>query len=145
VLLTGAFDRRKLQPMTGSDLSRKLQLKAGRQAVVMNAPPGYVSELGVEVRAGLTGAPDGSVEFLQLFATSLREVNDLVPSVKRALKSDGLLWISYPKGTSKIKTDLNRDILRKAMEKAGLAGVSLVSIDDVWSAMRFRPPDKVGR
>jgi hypothetical protein len=59
--------------------------------------------------------------------------------VKRSLKSDGLLWICYPKGSSKMKTDLNRDILWGQMEKFGLAGVSLVSVDEVWSDMRFRP------
>jgi len=61
------------------------------------------------------------------------------------LKKDGLFWICYPKGSSKIKTDLNRDILWAAMGKFGLAGVSLISIDNVWSAMRFRPTDKVGK
>lgn len=63
----------------------------------------------------------------------------------RYLKPDGMFWISYPKQTSKVKTDLNRDILWKLMEKHGLAGVAMISIDNVWSAMRFRPADKVGK
>ena len=57
----------------------------------------------------------------------------------RAAKHDGLLWISYPKGSSKVKTDLNRDILRGLLHKEGLDAVAMISIDDVWSAMRFRP------
>jgi hypothetical protein len=61
------------------------------------------------------------------------------------LKADGIFWVSYPKGRSKVRTDLNRDILWKLMDKYGLAGVALISINEVWSAMRFRPADKVGK
>lgn len=120
-------------------------MKAGQQALVINAPPDYASGLGVEVSTQLAGKPDASAEFVQMFVKSSQEVEDLIPAVLRALKQDGLLWISYPKGTSKVKTDLNRDILWKAMERFALAAVSMVSIDSVWSAMRFRPLDRVGR
>ena len=55
-------------------------------------------------------------------------------------RPDGLLWLCYPKGTSKVKTDVNRDILnRRLAEEYGLEGVAMVSIDDTWSAMRFKP------
>jgi hypothetical protein len=54
-----------------------------------------------------------------------------------------MLWVCYPKG-SKNSTDLSRDVLWKAMEENGLVGVTLVAVDDTWSAMRFRPIDRVG-
>lgn len=55
------------------------------------------------------------------------------------MNEGGLLWLCYPKGTAKIKTDLNRDVLRETVAaRHGLEGVSLVAIDDTWSAMRFR-------
>ena len=101
--------------------------------------------MGVEVSTELASRPDASAEFIQVFVRTSREVEDLVPAILRVLKHDGLLWISYPKGTSKVKTDLNRDVLWKAMERLGLAGVAMVSIDAVWSAMRFRPLERVGR
>jgi len=126
-------------------LARKLHFGAGQQALVINAPPGYTSALGVEVSTELASRPDASAEFIQVFVRTSREVEDLVPAILRVLKHDGLLWISYPKGTSKVKTDLNRDVLWKAMERLGLAGVAMVSIDAVWSAMRFRPLERVGR
>jgi hypothetical protein len=56
-----------------------------------------------------------------------------------AIKEDGLLWISYPKKTSKIKTDIGGDV----MTHAGYDGVSLISINETWSAIRFRPKHKV--
>ena len=56
---------------------------------------------------------------------------------------DGLLWLSYPEKSSKVKTDLTRDVLWALVEPAGWRPVTQVSIDEVWSAMRFRPVDLV--
>jgi len=85
------------------------------------------------------------LDFIQAFIREKKELPSPVPNIIKALKPDGLLWLSYPKGTSKVKIDLNRDILWAEMARYGLAGVALVSLDDTWSAMRFRPADKVGK
>ncbi len=129
-----------------SPLAKKLQIKAGQTIAVLNAPPGYDDALGplpADVRQ--SDKLEGQLGFVQVFVKKKQELDSVVPAVLRALKEDGLLWVSYPKGGSKVDTDLNRDILWEAMGKFGLAGVSMVSIDNVWSAMRFRPSDKVGK
>ena len=127
-----------------STLARKLQLKSDR-ALVVNAPPGYVDRPGVATGPGAAGQPDANLDFVQVFVRNSEELEELIPAAIKALKRDGLLWISYPKGTSGVSTDLNRDILWAAMKKYRLSGVAMVSIDDVWSAMRFRPTEKVGK
>ena len=66
------------------------------------------------------------------------ELARIIPAVLRALKPDGLLWVSYPKG-AKENTDLSRDVLRDSMKEFKVNAVSLVSVDDTWSALRFRP------
>jgi hypothetical protein len=53
--------------------------------------------------------------------------------------------IAYPKGTSGVKTDLNRDRLAKAVAPTGWRAVRLVALDEIWSAMRFRPAERVGK
>ena len=58
---------------------------------------------------------------------------------------DSVLWFAYPKGTSKIKTDINRDTIRITGEEFGITTVTAISIDDTWSALRFRPVDRVGK
>jgi hypothetical protein len=74
------------------------------------------------------------------FATDQADLARVAPRAIRATKPDGLLWIAYPKGTAKMKTDLNRDVLWQIVEERhGLEGVTLVAIDETWSAMRFRP------
>jgi len=58
--------------------------------------------------------------------------------VFEAAKADRLAWIAYPKA-SQMGTDLNRDILWKLVKPMGIRPVRQVSVDDTWSAMRFRP------
>jgi len=55
------------------------------------------------------------------------------------------LWISYPKRSSKVETDITRDVGWDVVYKAGLEGVTQIAIDDTWSALRFRPADRVGK
>ena len=80
-----------------------------------------------------------------MFVRDSADLRKLNKSVLQRVKPDGVLWVCYPKGGAKASTDLNRDVLWKAMEKNGLVGVTLVAIDETWTAMRFRPPDRVGR
>jgi hypothetical protein len=96
---------------------------------------------GAEVAEAVDGA---DLDFVQLFVHDRAELDRLAPSALGAVKEDGLLWICYPKGGSKAGTDLNRDILWSRMQDDGVEGVSLIAIDEVWSAMRFRPADQVG-
>jgi len=115
----------------------------------MNAPLRYLGELG-PLPDGVTmvderhAALDAGCDVVQLFVKDQAEVARLIPEAERALKRGGVLWISYPKGGLKANTDLNRDILWELLSKRGLIGVTLISIDAVWSAMRFRPSDQVG-
>ena len=59
------------------------------------------------------------------------------------MEYDSVLWFAYPKGTSKVKTDINRDTIRTTGEKYGITAATIVSIDSTWSALRFRPIDSV--
>lgn len=132
--------------MANSPLVKKLQLKPEQRGAIINAPPGYIEALGqLPEGTKLTSKITGTLDFIQLFVKNSAELNRHAPKAIQAIKHDGMLWISYPKGSSKMETDLNRDVIWDLVKKHGLLGVSLVSIDDVWSAMRFRPAEKVGK
>jgi len=62
-----------------------------------------------------------------------------------SIERDSVLWFAYKKRTSKIITDINRDILRATAEEFGVTTVAAVCIKKIWSALRFRPNDKVGK
>src|SRR5262249_41778078 len=104
--------------MTNSSLPKKLQMKPGQRAVVINAPAGYLSKLvplpdGVEIAA----TPEGQFDFVQLFVNDLAQLQALLPLAVQAVKPDALLWIAYPKGSAKTGTDLNRDRLWAAVSE----------------------------
>ncbi|HEX3030745.1 MAG TPA: hypothetical protein VHS59_00655, partial [Bacillota bacterium] len=84
-------------------------------------------------------------DFVHLFVSSKADVDQMGPQAVTAVKPEGVLWISYPKGTSKTKTDVGRDKGWDAVKDLGFVGVSLISIDDTWSAMRFRPVELTKR
>lgn len=62
-----------------------------------------------------------------------------------AIEPDSVLSFAYPKGTSGVKTDVNRDSLWATGEEYGITAVAAISINDIWSAIRFRPIDRVGK
>ncbi len=129
-----------------ASLAQKLQLRSSQQLGILNVPEGYLAKL----KANLPGIPFSSPakaksEAVLAFVNNLAEAQKVFPRAISAIKPDGLLWIAYPKGGSKIKTDVNRDRLWEAVSKSGWRPVRLVAIDDVWSAMRFRPEDQVGK
>jgi hypothetical protein len=132
--------------MTNSSLVKKLQLKAGQRAVIINPPSDYFDELGpLPEGVELAEHPQGSFDFVQVFAKDKIELERFLPSALQAVRHDALLWIAYPKGGVKAGTDLNRDILWNLVAEHHFSGVSLISLDEVWSAMRFRPSEKVGK
>lgn len=135
--------------MPSASVAKKLQMKPGQRATVLNAPEGYPEALeplpeGVALQPGSTGG-EGELDFALLFVKNMAELRERLPEAARAVKHDALLWIAYPKGSAKTGTDLNRDRLHAAVAEHQLTGVSLVSLDDTWSAMRFRPPERVGQ
>lgn len=108
----------------------------------MNAPEGYLDVLkpfpeGVLVTDQIESTM--AYDFVQVFVHTLAEVQQLAPKAIKAVTPEGMLWINYPKGTSKLKTDINRDSGWQTVIDLQFEGVSLVSIDETWSAMRFRP------
>jgi hypothetical protein len=128
-----------------SPVARKLGLNPGMRALIVAAPPGYLQLLaplpdGVIVSANA----DGMHPFVQVFAKRLSELSKLAQRLSKHAAPNALVWISYPKKTSKTGGDLNRDLIRERMSGVGWQAVSIVAIDEVWSALRFRPAGEVG-
>ena len=123
--------------MPQSPLAKKMKLKLGARAAVIHAPEKYLKELKHDVEISQTLS--GKFDWIQVFAKTTKEVNSLVPKAAKALKPESMLWISFPKGTSKIQTDLTRDKGWDEVKELGLKWVNLVSVNDTWSAFALRP------
>ncbi|RKP54282.1 hypothetical protein D7Z26_13020 [Cohnella endophytica] len=126
-------------------LVKKLRLPSEGKIAVFNAPEGFLEQIGLDSEQAVPMESDfGTYVYVQLFAANVADVDRLAPNALRAVHPAGIVWLCYPKGTSKIKTDLNRDSGWSTVLAAGWEGVSLVSVDDTWSAMRFRPVGAAG-
>lgn len=113
----------------------KLQLKPGQRLAVLHRPTG--TDLGV-APSGDDFDPDDADAVL-LFVTSVDELQGGDCNVVlEAARRDDLAWVAYPKA-GRLGTDLSREALAAALRERGLRPVRQVSIDGVWSAMRFRP------
>jgi hypothetical protein len=125
------------QPAVSSKpVLEKLRLKPGARALVLHAPAGYLDQFPKDVQVEQQ-LGDGPYDFIQLFASRKDDLISLAPKLRAAAKSNGLVWISYPKGKA-LPTDLNRDVVRVTLEPLGLETVSQVAIDETWSALRAK-------
>lgn len=123
------------------DIIKKFKFK--NNGVVFNAPTTLEKEF---VKLGFKTTFDKikSTNTLVFINDNKEYLNFLKTGLKN-VEPDSVLWFAYPKGTSKIKTDINRDTIRITGEEFGITTVTAISIDDTWSALRFRPIDKVGK
>lgn len=127
-------------------LAQKLQIKPGQRLALLNAPEGILAHLAAELDGiPVTAGAESTAEAILLFVNNLDETVRLSPGAMASVPSGGLLWIAYPKGSSKVKTDVNRDRLWDALKSSGWRPVRQVAIDEVWSALRFRPAGEVGQ
>lgn len=126
--------------MSESALAKKMKLKPDSRAVIIHAPEHYADELE-PLPEGVTLAEklQGKFDWLQLFVKNQAGLEKQLPQVLRAMKPESILWLTFPKGTSKIQTDLTRDKGWDALRAAHLKWLTLISVNDTWSAFAVRP------
>jgi hypothetical protein len=130
-----------------SSTAKKLRLAPGHRVAVLNAPAGYLALLSPgPADVGTRVQPSLAYDVVQLFVNSADELRLLGPEAIRAVKPDGLLWITYPKGgQTRDVTDLpatprwtQRDVLGEITSVTGYKPVAFVAIDDNYIALRFK-------
>ena len=116
----------------------KLGIKEGHRVAILGAPAGYAKILGelppkVEPVKELRGEND----FLHFFTKSRPALERKFPALKSSLAQTGTLWISWPKGSSGVPTDLNENFVREIGLSNGLVDVKVCAIDETWSGLKF--------
>ena len=127
-----------------ASLMQKLQLKPGQRLVVVNSPTERAAVLGTGMK-GVTyvKTTSGKDEAVFLFVKNVAQAKRFGPKIIRRASEDCILWIAYPKGTSGITTNVNRDVLWKTIDPTGWRPVRVISLDETWSVMCFRPRNLV--
>ena len=127
---------------SGKPLAVKLGIKAGYRIAVLHAPDSYLSETLGTLPADLTiitdmAALDGEFDLIHFFTREAQELQDQFPTLRKHLKQAASLWISWPKGSSKVKTDLNENIIRQQGLDIALVDVKVAAVDAIWSGLKF--------
>jgi hypothetical protein len=120
-------------------LLKKLRLKPGMKLLTISAPADFEKTTDAKNSEITTGSNLKNYDQVHWFVKTKKEVEAGLPKIKKLLKEDVICWIYYPKGTSKIQTDLTRDVgWESLLKEPGLKWLSLISFDDTWSAFSMR-------
>jgi hypothetical protein len=116
-------------------LLEKMFLKTEYSVALLHVPPELQYALNPQNRTDTD--LKNTYNFILTFYNKKEKLEKEIEKLKLALETNGLLWIAYPKAKA-LQTNLNRDILHATAKRFDLDGVSLVSLNETWSAMRFK-------
>ena len=130
-----------VEPVAGYSnvpLARKLGIARGKRVHLVNAPPNYrtlVSPLpeGVIFVSRLSATTD----LVHLFGTSRATLASTLGQVRKAMRPDAVVWVSWPKKPAQVATDLTEDAVREIALPLGLVDVKVCAVDDVWSGLKL--------
>ncbi|PYS22721.1 MAG: DUF3052 domain-containing protein [Acidobacteria bacterium] len=118
-------------------LVKKLGIKENSNAAFVNAPAGFVNELGLPKGVKINTRASQPRDFILMFVKSKRELETAFSLQAAKLTPTGTLWISWPKKASGVVTDLNENIVRDIGLANGLVDVKVCAVDDIWSGLKF--------
>lgn len=131
-------------------LHKKLKLKPHTNLLLLHAPTGIISLLEpLPDGCTLSETPRGKHDMVMLFVQNTSELELYYMQAVHAARNDGILWFCYPKGSSKIQTDLTRDHGWDVVMALNYQWLSLISLNDTWSAFAIKvgkiaPPPAIG-
>jgi len=123
---------------SGTALVKKLGVKEGMTMYVFQNPAGYFDWLSplpenVVVKSKL----NSEVDFIHSFVSEAKIFQREFVKYKTHLRKNGMLWVSWPKKSSKMPSDLDENLIREFGLKEGLVDVKVCAVDEVWSGLKF--------
>ena len=121
---------------SGTPLVDKLGIKPGARLQLVSEPKDFAGLLG-GLPEGSTVASRGALDFAMLFVKSQSDLRKRFARLRDRLKSNGVLWVAWPKKTSGVETDLTEGVVRAFGLESGLVDVKVCAVDDTWSGLKF--------
>ena len=123
---------------SGTPLPKKLGIKNGFRICLVNAPADVRAELREAMSAcQVMTEPRGSLDLVMVFTNSCAELSVEFSRLARELSTAGMLWVSWPKKSSGVATDVDENIVREIGLSAGLVDVKVCAVTEVWSGLKF--------
>jgi Protein of unknown function (DUF3052) len=123
---------------SGTPLAKKLGIKPGTVLCAVGAPPNYLALLEpLPEDVSITRRAKDNIELVHLFTKSRSELLKLLARYKAKLKQDGAIWVSWPKKSSGIPSEITEHTVREVALPMGLVDIKVCAVDDVWSGLKL--------
>jgi hypothetical protein len=122
---------------SGTPLVKKLGIKPGFKIAFLNAPASYAEELDLPAGVTMDSRSGKLLDFAQLFVKNEKELKKNFSKYAKRLNASGMLWVSWPKRSSGVPSDLSENVVREIGLAAGLVDVKVCAVDEVWSGLKF--------
>ena len=123
---------------SGTPLVKKLGIKAAMKLLTIHAPKDYRLWLGdLPKGAVLVTGTINPVEAAHVFATESAFLNMTLSKLRHELKQDGFVWVSWPKKSSKVSTNITEDTIREIALPLGFVDVKVCAVSEVWSGLKL--------
>ena len=136
----GMGDKIAAQPAgySGTPLARKLGIKPGFNIRLINAPKHYFT-LFIDLPADLQINNESAQlkDIIHFFTKEKNESINMLPELKSRIKPNGMIWVSWPKKSSKVATDITEDTIRNFALQNGLVDIKVCAVDEVWSGLKL--------
>jgi hypothetical protein len=122
---------------------KKLGIKPGFKMIWVQAPDHYAELLGkLPEGAQALSNLQAPLDFIHLFAQDRKDYERRLPQLKKALAPNGMIWVSWPKAASKVRTDVTEKVVRDYALKCGLVDIKVCAVDETWSGVKMVIPVK---
>lgn len=123
---------------SGTPLARKLGIAEGARVFVWDGPREYRDLLApLPDRVRFARGLDSDVDLVHVFVTARERLERALRTLRQTLRPDGIVWVSWPKKASRVRTDVTEDVIRAAALPMGWVDVKVCAVDDTWSGLKL--------
>ena len=123
---------------SGKPLAEKLGIKPGMKVAVVGAPANYVELLGgLPPGATMVRKPPEGAAFVHLFVKRAAQLGEHLVVYRKAIAQDGMVWVSWPKKSSMVPTDITEHVVRALALPLGFVDVKVCAVDETWTAFKL--------
>lgn len=122
---------------SGTPLVKKLGIREGMLVCAVGAPEHYADLLGESDGVNFVARLSPRVALVHVFETRRGQLAKLLPKLRKSMKSDVIIWVSWPKRASKVATDITEDVIRELALPLGFVDIKVCAVDEVWSGLKL--------
>jgi len=122
---------------SGTPLAKKLGIKEGDNILLINQPSYYQTLFEQWPDVNIMDDKVSDLDFIHLFVTDEHDYIEAIGALKKQLKKDGMLWVSWPKKAAKVDTNLDGNKVREIGLMADLVDIKVCAVDETWSGLKF--------